>query len=869
MRFLFLITLTFLITHSSFAAESDGNNFVFQLDKDTYPICSSFFSINEDTISFIRLSDSKYMTIKEDGTIIPSENNEELRSTLNLDNLNLTTPRTIYSNNSSAILLRDSPNRMVHTFGDKASINKIINTVGMDISRSISRESSKDLNGTSSNSTTILPKGFRKTVILDMLSATLYDSGRLAIYGDVINDKGEKKYSKFSELKDIIDIKFTSTKIAALTKDGKVIIISLYNTFKTLNNIDNAIAIASNAGTFAILRADGSVVTLGPSNMSYSTCPSETAEKLKSGVIKILANDYAFVAFKDDGTVVSWGYPEFGGDSSQVSHKLTNIKTICIDTFGFYALREDGTVIHWGRQYDEKNPINVDNLVGIKAIYSAVDAFVAVKEDGSIVTMGNDSIIRDNLLEYVKLVIKAPQKELINGNGEAILDNNGHLSLFKFTNGIQQNSILMYELDEIADIRTTSYEVIALTKDGKVIVWNTHSAKLEPVPDLDNVIAIESNAGAFAALRSDGSVFISGKKDYSYSRHTLETLEKLKSGVIKILSNNYAFVALKDDGTVVSWGCSTPGGDSSILSNKLVNVKTIYANHDAFVALTHDGKAISWGDELNGGGYQLNNVKKIYIDKYVFIALTEDNQLIIMGDTYFAKDLLDKIQAENKVSMEQQTDSKSSTSEPSQTLVIRESKRIYTDDGVAKLHGDGNLSLYKLKKTKHEELSYNLEDIVDICVASTEFIALTKDGKVIIWKPYLDDEPKTVPELESGVVKIFATDEGFCALKGDGTVISWEDTGLELVSSKFTKKLDNVKTIYVNNGAFVALTHDGKAISWGDKEFGGNRKIRNVKKIYVNDYVFIAVTKNNKIKIMGDKEWAEDLLEHVKRDLDN
>ena len=27
----------------------------------------------------------------------------------------------------------------------------------------------------------------------------------------------------------------------------------------------------------------------------------------------------------------------------------------------------------------------------------------------------------------------------------------------------------MYELDEIADIRTTSYKVIALTKDGKVI----------------------------------------------------------------------------------------------------------------------------------------------------------------------------------------------------------------------------------------------------------------------------------------------------------------------------------------------------------------------------------------------------------------
>ena len=40
---------------------------------------------------------------------------------------------------------------------------------------------------------------------------------------------------------------------------------------------------------------------------------------------KIISNGTAFVAIKDDGGVVTWGDPEFGGDSSDAKDVLFNI----------------------------------------------------------------------------------------------------------------------------------------------------------------------------------------------------------------------------------------------------------------------------------------------------------------------------------------------------------------------------------------------------------------------------------------------------------------------------------------------------------------------------------------------------------------
>lgn len=59
----------------------------------------------------------------------------------------------------------------------------------------------------------------------------------------------------------------------------------------------------------------------------------------------IFSNENAFAALKNDGTVVTWGNPFYGGDSSKV--KLVDVKTIFSNEGAFAALKNDGTVVTW------------------------------------------------------------------------------------------------------------------------------------------------------------------------------------------------------------------------------------------------------------------------------------------------------------------------------------------------------------------------------------------------------------------------------------------------------------------------------------------------------------------------------------------
>ena len=49
-----------------------------------------------------------------------------------------------------------------------------------------------------------------------------------------------------------------------------------------------------------------------------------------------------------DGSVVTWGDRDFGGDSSMVQHQLRNVRQIQATNFAFLAILSDGSVVTWG-----------------------------------------------------------------------------------------------------------------------------------------------------------------------------------------------------------------------------------------------------------------------------------------------------------------------------------------------------------------------------------------------------------------------------------------------------------------------------------------------------------------------------------------
>ena len=113
---------------------------------------------------------------------------------------------------------------------------------------------------------------------------------------------------------------------------------------------------------------------------------------MSSGVKEInFENTWAFAALKEDGSVVTWGDDEHGGNSSYVSDLLTSGVTKISATYGAYAaLKDDGSVVTWGSIDNKVASSNIsENIVGTKEIFSNQDSFAALNNNNSVVTWGS------------------------------------------------------------------------------------------------------------------------------------------------------------------------------------------------------------------------------------------------------------------------------------------------------------------------------------------------------------------------------------------------------------------------------------------------------------------------------------------------
>jgi hypothetical protein len=76
----------------------------------------------------------------------------------------------------------------------------------------------------------------------------------------------------------------------------------------------------SYAKAFAAIKDDGSVVTWGSPDCGGDS--SSIASQLQGGIVQVTGSASAFAAMKEDGSVVTWGDQDRGGDSSSVASQL-------------------------------------------------------------------------------------------------------------------------------------------------------------------------------------------------------------------------------------------------------------------------------------------------------------------------------------------------------------------------------------------------------------------------------------------------------------------------------------------------------------------------------------------------------------------
>jgi Ca2+-binding RTX toxin-like protein len=473
-----------------------------------------------------------------------------------------------------------------------------------------------------------------------------------------------KDYSVASQLDGTIDVRqiySTGYAFAALRSDGSVVTwgdkitggdmghyggyssVSDYSVASQLDGTIDVKQIYSTVYAFAALRSDGSVVTWGIKmdggdsgvyhndlSTNWSDVKDYSVANQLDGTIdveKVYSTIDAFAALRVDGSVVTWGSADSGGDSG-VYHYDSTLGDIVKD----YSVATQ-----------------LDGTIGVKQIYSGAQAFAALRVDGSVVTWGSS----------------------VDGGDSSV-----YLNTFS-VNGIVKQYSVADQLDgtvDVVQIFSTSHvfesAFAALRVDGSVVTWGDvddggdssvhHSFSGSGEQDysvaaqLDgsvDVTQIFSTNFAFAALRVDGSVITWGEdcsggersvyhnrvKDHSVINELDGTVD-----VIQIVSSREAFSALRADGTVVSWGNDGSGGDSTAVTSQLHDIKEIFSTASAFAALRTDGSVITWGRTDGGGDSSVVSalldgridVIQIYTTGDAFAALRADGSVVSWGSVY-------------------------------------------------------------------------------------------------------------------------------------------------------------------------------------------------------------------------------------------
>jgi alpha-tubulin suppressor-like RCC1 family protein len=422
-----------------------------------------------------------------------------------------------------------------------------------------------------------------------------------------------------------------------------------------------------NQGAFAALKSDGSVVAWG--NPFTGGDSSSVAASLSSGVTAVYSNQMAFAALKSNGSVVTWGNADFGGDSSVV---VTG----------------------------ERNPTSYTSIANnltsnVTAVYSTQSAFAALKNDGSVITWGNAKF---------------------GGNSSVVVP-----------------SAFPWDPDNYTSIASN------LTS---------------------NVTTIFSNQSAFAALKSNGSVVTWG--DSLYGGNSSSVANSLSSGVKAVYSTGYAFAALKNDGSVVTWGQANSGGDSSSVANSLSSgVTAVYSNESTFAALKNDGSVITWGSSNGGDSSSVANslssgVTAVYSTGYAFAALKIDGSVVTWGHANSGGN-------SSSVASSLSSGVTAVYSNPYSFAALK-------NDGSVITWGEGSTG--GNSSGVANSLSSGVTAIFSGAYA---FAALKNDGSVVTWGEgnFGGNSSSVATSLSSGVVNVYSTQEAFAALKSDGSVITW------------------------------------------------------------------------------------------------
>ena len=390
---------------------------------------------------------------------------------------------------------------------------------------------------------------------------------------------------------------------------------SRYEPVELVNNVKKVISeyefSSYNEGTLYLLKNDGGLWACGKNTHGQLGDGTQTNNQFLNEIMNDVEDAFAIqasystaqtgitaYAIKNDGSLWSWGYNEYGqlGDGTNTDREEPYKITESCKAYGYasvdsnyyyYILKQNGQLLKWssGNPAPEKG--------GAKKIDMPVCNAVKVV-DNMILTASGE-------------VWMAP---CANTQGEA---GNG-------TN-VQSKNLSKVNISDVVEIYSDpSYPVkYAVKSDGSVWGWGYigGSAVRTPTKYLDDLDELYISGTSAFATKTDGSLWAWGQNN-SYSK--LGTGDSSgKASAVEIIPSGGAMVdsvvcgvdttyAVKSDGSLWAWGRNDYGqvGDGTTISRYTPvevfssGVKSVYAyNHSAYIIKT-DGSLRAWG--YCGGG---------------------------------------------------------------------------------------------------------------------------------------------------------------------------------------------------------------------------------------------------------------------------
>ena len=644
---------------------------------------------------------------------------------------------------------------------------------------------------------------------------------------------------------------------------------------------------------FTGLKTDKSMVCWGNTNNGGTTPTNEIIEKNEQ---TIFINKTGCAFYKTDKTVVTFGNLDSDYIPQVIKkqvHSLRNVKQLFANQFAFCALMEDGTVYSWGSNNYGGDNTDSSALKDIVDIYPVNKGFVAIDSTNKIFSWGDSYL-----------------QETPPGNGEKILQitrNNYSIAVLTETNTLKgwgySHSVYGSEIPNVKKLFTSWTSWAAIKNDNSCIVWGYNSYSDERYlsdsnkgvrhassstvdetllnSDISNVYL---NYEVACALKIDGSVIGWGRDIYGGNLHhtsygprggnsSTVNPSLLTSNVkdIVIQMGDYkGFIAIKNDKSLVVWGNNsylnphhtsygvrkpTFYNDSAIYPEEITgNIEKVFTHRYCVVAIKTDGSVITWGNNSHGG-----NICHSSSGVRGFSSSTVDPSVLSSG-------VLDIVYNQYAV------------------VALKENNVPYVWGHNGSYGGNIWHTSYGVRdnlsdKVNPSTLQFGLKKIV---TGEFTFCVLKEDGNIAAWGSNnhggnihdvnygINANGGDINKISTiGVKDIFSSYYGFVAVLNDNSILTWggqniTDGNYNITSvNHLLHNIDYNSKRFKNNTQesggdltkYILHIHDVPSIK-NDSTTTVTNNISNIEKVYSTDKAFAAINTNGELKIWGNTNFG-------------